>query len=179
VTAARRVLLIGPRGSGKSTVAGLLAERLGWTAIDADGVLEQRADMTIRAIFAAEGQAGFRAREQKVLEELCRLERAVIATGGGAVLHSDNRERMRRCGVVAWLTADAQTLWQRMTADDSTAQRRPALAGGGIEEVVQILAEREPLYHECAHVRVETAGRSPEEVVSEVLRFLDRHQAER
>jgi shikimate kinase len=163
------IFLIGPRGSGKTTVAALLAEALGWTWVDADGVLEQRAGRSIRDIFAAEGEAGFRLRERAVLVELCGRERTVIATGGGAVLHPENRARLRAAGLVVWLTADADTLHQRTSADASSSQRRPALGQGGIEEVIAILAAREPLYRECAHFIVDTAGHGPAEVAAEVL----------
>jgi shikimate kinase len=169
VTPPARVFLIGPRGSGKSTVARLLAGRLGWAWLDADSVLEGRAGRSVRAVFADEGEAGFRRREADVLAELAALDRHVIATGGGAVLRADNRERLRSAGVVVWLTADADTLWGRIAADGTTAERRPALAGGGRDEVVEVLRRREALYGECAHHVIDTAGRSPEEVAAAVL----------
>jgi shikimate kinase len=166
------VFLIGPRGSGKSTVAALLAEGLGWSWVDADCVLEQQAGRSIRDIFASEGEAGFRLRERTVLGELCGRERTVIATGGGAVLHPENRERMRTAGTVVWLTADAQALHQRTSADATSVQRRPALGAGGIEEVVSVLAAREPMYRDCAHFIVDTTARTPAEVAAEVLGLL-------
>jgi len=169
VTSPARVFLIGPRGSGKSTVARLLAGRLGWAWLDADSVLEERAGRSVRAVFVGEGEAGFRQREADVLAELAALERHVIATGGGAVLRADNRERLRSAGVVVWLTADADTLWGRIAADACTAERRPALGGGGREEVVEVLRRREALYRDCAHHVIDTAGRSPEEVAAAVL----------
>src|SRR5262245_25909137 len=90
-----RLFLIGPRGSGKTTVAALVAGRLGWDWVDADTVLERRAGMSVRAVFAAEGEPGFRDRESAVLAELCRLGRHVIATGGGVVLREPNRQLLR------------------------------------------------------------------------------------
>jgi shikimate kinase len=170
------IFLIGPRGSGKTTVAALVAERLGWAWIDADCVLEQRAGKSIHEIFAAEGEACFRLREREILGELCGLERTVIATGGGAVLHPENRERMRSTGTVIWLTADAHTLHQRTTTDAQSAHRRPALGPGGIAEVLTILEAREPLYRECAHFIVDTSGRSPAEVAMEVQGLLASRQ---
>jgi shikimate kinase len=161
--------LIGPRGSGKTTVAKLLAERLGWEWVDADDVLEQRCGQTIRAVFAAEGEAGFRDRESDVLTELCRRQQHVIATGGGVVLRQANRDLLRASGRVVWLTADADTLWQRLQADVVTAERRPALSTGGREEVIEVLRQREPLYRDCAHVRIESASRPPAEIVEEIL----------
>jgi shikimate kinase len=166
---AQILLLIGYRCTGKTTVARLLAERLGWDWTDADTVLEERAGQTIRAIFAAEGEAGFRQREELVLDELCRGQRQVIATGGGVVLSGRNRERLRDAGRVVWLTADADTIWQRLQADASTRDRRPTLTVGGLAEIQELLRVREPLYRACADIIVETASRSPEDVANHVL----------
>jgi shikimate kinase len=163
------LFLIGYRGTGKTTVARLLAGRLGWQHLDADDVLEHRAGRSIRAIFAEDGEAGFRRLETAVLEELCRLRQHVIATGGGVVLDPENRQRMRQAGRVVWLTADAATLWRRLQADASTAQRRPALSVGGLAEIEQLLRVREPLYRACADLTVDTTGRTPEEVTDMIL----------
>jgi shikimate kinase len=165
------VFLIGPRGSGKSTVARLLARELGWDWLDADDVLEQRHGRSVRAIFAAEGEAGFRDKETALLEELCRLRRHVVATGGGVVLREGNRELLRRAGRVVWLTADIETLWQRLQDDAATAERRPALSVGGREEIAEIVHIREPFYRQCADFVVETGGRSPVEIAVEILRW--------
>src|SRR5690348_9819218 len=108
------LFLIGPRGSGKSTIARLLAHELGWSWLDADEVLEKNCGQSIRSLFATEGEAGFRDREAAVLAELCRLQRHVLATGGGVVLRESNRELLRAGGRVVWLTADIETLWQRL-----------------------------------------------------------------
>ncbi|MBY0228554.1 MAG: shikimate kinase, partial [Gemmataceae bacterium] len=145
------LFLIGARGSGKTTAARLVAERLGRDWIDADAELERRAGRTVSELFAAEGEAAFRALESEVLADLCGRTRLVVATGGGVVLSPINRERMRSTGRVVWLRADPTALWARISADPTTAARRPALAGGGPEEVAQVLAAREALYQECAH----------------------------
>jgi shikimate kinase len=166
------LFLIGPRGSGKSTVARLLARELGWDWLDADEELEKRYGRSIRAIFAAEGEAGFRDKEAAVLADLCRLPRHVLATGGGVVLRPSNRERMRASGRVVWLTADIETLWQRVQADGATAERRPVLTVGGREEIEEVLCFREPLYRQCAHFVVETTARSPAEAAAEILRWM-------
>jgi shikimate kinase len=169
---AAALFLIGPRGSGKSTVARLLAAGLGWDWRDADVELEKKHGQSIRDIFATEGEAGFRDKEAASLAELCRLERHVIATGGGVVLRESNRRLLRASGRVVWLTADIDTLWRRMQADETTAQRRPALSVGGREEIVQVLRVREPLYRDCADYIVETTGRTPEEIAAEILRWM-------
>lgn len=163
------LFLIGPRGSGKSTVARLLAQELGWDWLDADEVLEKRHGSSIRAIFASEGEAGFRAKEAVVLEELCLLSRHVIATGGGIVLRESNRALLRQSGRVVWLTADVETLWRRVQADNATTERRPILTVGGREEMEEVMRFRETLYRQCADWIVETAGRTPEEIVAAIL----------
>jgi len=172
-TGHRPLFLIGYRGSGKSAVARLLAERLGWTWLDADAVLEQRQGRTIRQIFADDGEGKFRDIEAAILAELCCLcERHVIATGGGVILRSDNRQRLKQSGTVVWLTADPATLWQRLQDDAATLERRPNLTTGGLAEIEAVLRAREPFYAECAHLAVETAGRSPEDVVGAILERL-------
>jgi shikimate kinase len=168
----RVLFLIGYRGSGKTMLARHLAERLGWQWLDADQELEARQGRSIRQIFADDGEAGFRRLESALLEELSGYERHVIALGGGVVLAEANRRRLKAAGRVVWLDADAATLWRRMESDPTTAERRPNLTVGGQAEVEELLRIREPLYRECAHVQVATAGRSPEEIADEVLRRL-------
>jgi shikimate kinase len=166
------LFLIGLRGSGKSTVARLLASELGWNWLDADDELEKRYGQSIRAIFESEGEAGFREKESVVLEELCGLRRHVIATGGGGVLRERNRVLLRASGRVVWLTADIETLWKRVRSDSATADRRPQLTVGGRAEMEGILHFREPLYRQCADLVVDSAGREPNEIAAEILRWL-------
>jgi shikimate kinase len=166
------IFLVGYRCTGKTTVARLLAAKLGWNWIDADEELERRQRRTVRQMFADEGEAEFRTRETAMLEELCRLPNHVIATGGGVVLMEENRGRLREAGTVIWLTADAETLWQRLQQDARTAERRPALTVGGLAEVEELLRQREPWYAACADWTIETAGRTPEEVAAAIYLFL-------
>jgi shikimate kinase len=165
------LFLIGPRCSGKSTIARLLADRLGWGWVDADAVLEQRQGVSIREIFAREGEEGFREKEAVLLRDLCSLRHQILATGGGVILREDNRALLRQSGVVVYLLADVDTLWERMQTDPTTGQRRPALTGGGREEVVEVLRLREPLYRGCADHIVETANRNPEAIADELLHW--------
>src|SRR6266542_2986856 len=139
------IFLIGYRATGKSTVARLLAARLGWDCVDADEALATRYGRTIRQIFAEEGEAGFRDKEAAVLEELCRRPRLVVATGGGVILREANRLRLRAAGRVVWLTAKAETIWSRLQQDPTTSERRPALTVGVLAEVFVLLSTRQPL----------------------------------
>lgn len=160
------IFLIGYRGTGKSTVARLLADRLAWRWLDADQVLEDRFGRSIRQIFAAEGETGFRDKESLVLRELCGLDRHVIATGGGVILRPENRALLQASGKCIWLTADARTIQQRLQQDTTTAERRPNLAQGGLAEIVELLQTRQPLYESCANFTIDTTCHSPEEIVA-------------
>ncbi len=170
------LFLIGMRGSGKSTIARLVAHELGWNWLDADDELEKRYGQSIRAIFAAEGEAGFREKESDVLAQLCRLARHVIATGGGIVLREHNRALLRSSGRIVWLTADIETLWQRVQADSATTERRPPLTIGGRAETEEIIQLREPLYRQCADYVVDTTGREPNDIAAEILRWMSERQ---
>jgi len=163
------VFLVGYRGSGKTTVAALLAERLGWRWLDADAALEQRLGRTIAQVFAEEGESGFRGHETAVLEELCRLRRHVIATGGGVVLSDANRACLRQSGRVVWLTADPDTLARRLESDPTSALRRPVLTVGGRTEIEELLRVREPLYRSCAGLVVDTSASPPAKVAEEII----------
>jgi len=167
------VFLIGYRGAGKTTVGKLLAERLGWPFLDLDEQLEKRHGQSIRDIFEQYGETGFRRMESALLKEFCGSFRQVIATGGGAILDASNRETLRNSGRVAWLTADAPTLWRRLQHDPATTDRRPNLTQGGPEEVEQLLLAREPFYRECADCTVDTANRSPDEAAALILAHLN------
>jgi shikimate kinase len=168
----RLVMLIGYRGTGKSTVARLLAERLGWAWIDADDEIERRAGRTIREIFAIGGEVAFRGWESQVVEDLSRRRHSVVALGGGAVLRHENRAWIRE-GWVVWLTAPAETVLARVAADPATASRRPNLTvSGGLAEIQQLLIVREPLYRECADCVVNTVDKTPEQVTGEIVCFL-------
>lgn len=166
------LFLVGLRGSGKSTIARIVARTLGWEWRDADDELEKRFGQSIRSIFAAEGEAGFRDKESVILESLCRLPRHVIATGGGVVLREANRSLLRASGRVVWLNADVETLWRRVQADGATAVRRPTLTVGGRGEMEEIFHLREPLYRQCADYIAQTGGREPDEIAAEILLWM-------
>lgn len=165
------IFLIGYRGTGKSTVAGALAARLGYDCVDADAIIEERAGKTIAAIFAEDGEPAFRDAEAQVVAELCARLRIVAALGGGAVLRDGNRAAIRAAGPVVWLTASVDTIVARITADSATASRRPQLtAAGGKAEVESLLAVRTPLYRECATLIIDTEGKTASELAEEIVK---------
>ena len=167
------IVLIGYRGTGKSTVAAALAARLGYHWHDADQVLEARAGCSIATIFAEQGEQAFRDLESATIADLVKEERIVLATGGGAILREENRQRLRACGKIVWLTARVETILTRVAGDQATAGRRPNLTTqGGEAEVRQLLQQREPWYRALADAIVATDDRAPEEIVDEIIERL-------
>jgi shikimate kinase len=165
------IALIGYRGTGKTSVAQALAARLGWRWEDADVLLEQQAGKTIQQIFMGEGESSFRDREAAILAELVNAERTVLALGGGVVLRPENRRRLAG-SIVVWLRADVETLYDRIRQDPASATRRPNLGRGGIEEIAEALAQRIPLYQECANYVVDTETKTPEQIAGEIVFLL-------
>ena len=166
-----RIVLIGYRGTGKTTVGQLLARQLGWDFADCDDAVETAAGKSIAQIFADEGEGGFRDREAAALASLCAREQLVIATGGGAILRPENRNLLRGAGFVAWLTARPETIWARLQADSTTSLRRPNLTAlGGVDEVRSLLAAREPHYRAVADFVADADGPSPESIAAAIFK---------
>ena len=168
------LILIGYRATGKTTLARLLAQRLGWDWIDADVEIERKAGKSIARIFAEDGEPAFRDLEAEVIADLCRRERLVLAAGGGAPLRAESRRAMRASGRVVWLVAQPETILKRMSADATTPGRRPNLTDQDpLGEIVHLLTRREPIYRESAHLVVDTEGKTPERLVDEILERLE------
>jgi shikimate kinase len=131
--------------------------------------LERRTGRSIREIFAESGEQAFRDLESAVVADLAGLDRHILALGGGAVLRAQNRQAMVGRGKVVWLKATPETLAARIAADPTTTARRPNLTGqGGLEEIRQLLASREPIYQACADLAVDAAGDSPENIAQQI-----------
>ena len=168
-----RIFLIGFRGSGKTTIAHLLAEQLDYDWADSDALVQEQAGKTIAQIFADDGELAFRDLEAAVVSHLCTRSNCVIALGGGSVLREKTRQLLAHAGPVIWLEAPADVLYARIAADDVTAAQRPNLTdSGGQQEVDQLLAARGPVYESCATHRIETAGKTPAEVVQCAISLL-------
>jgi shikimate kinase len=163
------IVLIGYRGTGKSVVGRLLADRLDLDFYDVDELVEMRGGQTIRALVEEKGWEFFREQEKEVIRELSGIDAAVIATGGGAVLNPENVRLLKHKGRLIWLDADAQTVIARMQADTNNEQRRPSLTGSEpADETVSVMAARAPFYREAADLRVDTSGKSLDEIVDEI-----------
>jgi len=169
------ITLIGYRGSGKSSVAAPLAERLGFSWIDADDEIERVAGKSIAQIFADEGEAHFRQIERSVMQSLLSRDKLIIAAGGGAILNAETSKEIQDAGPVVWLKADVNALEQRISHDDSTTSRRPALTASASqrEEIQNLLDQREPLYQACASITVDTDSKTVIQIVDEIMGSLD------
>ncbi|WP_298866991.1 shikimate kinase [uncultured Gimesia sp.] len=169
------ITLIGYRGSGKSSVAAPLAERLSFSWIDADDEIERAAGKSISQIFADEGETHFRQLERTVMQSLLRRDKLIIAAGGGAILNTETRQEVQDAGPVVWLKADVNVLEQRVSLDVSTTTRRPALTSSASqrEEIQKLLDQREPIYQACTSITVDTDSKTILQIVDEITDALD------
>ena len=166
------ITFIGYRGSGKSAVGRAVAARFGLPFADADAEIERRAGRSIRDIFAADGESGFRRIERETLAELLGRE-AVVSAGGGAVLLAENGEAMRRAGPVVWLRVTAETAERRIMGDPLTASRRPALTSlPAREEIAALIAARTPLYAETATVTLDADDAGVDQLADRIVAAL-------
>ena len=165
----KNIVLIGFMGTGKTTIGRLLASRLGRPFVDCDKKVEYENGMTIREIFAHYGEGYFRQQEQEMITKLSRYDNAVIATGGGVVLSSENMRRLKRNGVIIALTASVETILER-TGRRNT---RPLLLDLLPREQIvhKLLNERGALYQK-ADFSIDTDSNSPQYVISEIMIFL-------
>lgn len=161
------LVLIGYRGTGKSTVAQILATRLGWQAVSTDAQIVERAQKSIPDIVAQYGWDHFRDLETDACSALKERDHLVIDTGGGIILRTNNLDALKPNGLVFWLTATVSTIAQRISQDT----QRPALTGGKtfIEEIQDVLTDRTPKYQAAADHAIATDHTSPEDVASRIV----------
>ena len=163
------IVLIGYRGSGKSTVGERLASRMQRRFVDTDDLIESE-EGQITDIVTSHGWEYFRAMERRMIEGISKEDNLVIALGGGAVLDSDNIANMERNGVIVWLKADREVLRKRMNHDPRTLASRPTLTGKGtMEELEEIMDFRNPFYEKAATIQLDTSTLNVEEVVENIL----------
>lgn len=161
-----RIFLVGPMGAGKTTIGNQLARALKLKFIDCDQELEKRTGASVSLIFDIEGEAGFRERETRLVEELTASDDIVLATGGGAVLAADNRRWLRDRGVVVYLKTPVDKLVERTRHDAA----RPLLRTPDPEATLRaIVTAREALYEEVAHLVIDTGRLSVKQVIKNIL----------
>ena len=167
----RNIFLVGPMGAGKSTIGRQLAQLLNMDFVDSDAEIEQRAGADISWIFDVEGEAGFRKREERILNELTQRQGVVLSTGGGAVLSKENRNHLSARGTVIYLETTVEKQYQRTQRD----KKRPLLQDvADPRQVLEDLAKiRNPLYAEIADITLPTDDQSAKTMATQIIELLD------
>lgn len=162
----KNLFLVGPMGAGKSAVGRQLGRLLHLDFVDSDEEIETRTGVDIPFIFEKEGEAGFRKREVKIIDEVSQRQGIVLATGGGAVLDPESRSRLGARGFVVYLHTTVQQQLDRT----QRGRGRPLLEQGDKTEVLEaLMAERDPLYREIADLTIETDGRRVQAVARDIV----------
>ncbi len=168
------IFLVGLMGAGKTTIGKLLAKHLKKTFIDTDHELELRTGVKIPLIFELEGEAGFRDREAALIHELTQRQDIILATGGGAVLRTENRAALAQRGTVIYLNAKVEDLWLRTQHD----KNRPLLQTSDPKaKLAELFAQRDPLYREIADLVVTSGQQNVQHAAREVERRLKENQS--
>lgn len=167
----QNLILIGPMGSGKTTVGKQLAKRMRMDFVDSDHMVEDRCGVSISTIFDIEGEDGFRKRETKMLEELCERSGIVLATGGGAITVEENRILLRKSGFVVYLKTSIETQLSRTQKN----QNRPLLENVDAEKKLEeLMKERGVLYEQEADLVVTSGERIVSKVVDEIMQAIEK-----
>ncbi len=161
------IVLIGYRGTGKSTVGKVLAARLGWPLVSTDAEIVRRAGRSVPEIVAQHGWEHFRDLESTVCRDFSARDGLIIDTGGGAILRQGNVACLKKNGMLFWLTASVETIASRIGRDT----QRPSLTGtkSFVEEIEEVLAVRTPKYQEAADHIVPTDGSTISQIVETIL----------
>ncbi len=165
----RNIILIGPMGSGKSTIGNIIAKRLNREFQDSDQYIEKRTGVDIARIFDIEGEQGFRDRESSALRELLSENNRVIATGGGSVLREENQKLLKQQGYIVFLDTSVKQQLQRLKRD----KKRPLLQSENPQQRLETLfEERHPIYLDLADLQVRTDKRVARRLAADIIRQL-------
>ncbi len=160
-------MLIGFMGTGKSLVGKVLEQHTGFARVDTDEIISSRLKMPIEKIFSTHGEERFRDLETETLRSLSAEEPAIIVTGGGIVLRSENVDLLKRLGAVVWIDADEVTLRTRI----HRLSDRPRLQTANPEATLsELLEDREALYRSAADLRVDISQKNPEQIAALILK---------
>jgi len=163
------IVLTGFMCTGKTSVAKLLAEKLGYQFVDTDDLIEQRVGMKISNIFAVYGEPYFRDVETEVVKEVAKKDKFVISTGGGVVLRKVNMDELRKNGIIINLTAKPETIYNRLKNQPGV---RPLLnKPNPMNEIIKLLSQREEYYKNC-DLRIETDNFTVEQIVQQILDYI-------
>lgn len=163
----KNISIIGFMASGKSTIGKALADRLSYSFVDTDELIEEKEGRTIKSMFETDGEGYFRDAESTAVEEVCAMEGLVVSTGGGAILRTQNVQMLRQSSTVVWLRANRETILENLRRSEDV---RPLMKKGDQEiKVDNMLFERAPKYQNAAHVIVDVDGKNVEDIVFEIL----------
>lgn len=169
----RNIFLIGPMGAGKSTIGRQLAQLLNMDFLDSDSVIEERAGADIDWIFDIEGEAGFRKREERILNELTQAQGLVLSTGGGSIISKNNRNVLSARGIVVYLETTVDKQFERTQRD----KKRPLLqTEDPYQTLVELAQVRNPLYEEIADITIKTDEQSAKVVANQIIDMMDNLQ---
>ncbi len=169
------IVLIGFRGTGKSTVGKLLAKRLERDFIDSDKYIESSTGKTIKSIFEEGGEDGFRKIEADIIAELSKVDNKVISAGGGAVLKEENVRNLKDNGFLVLLEATPEIIHNRIAQDEKTTQQRPSLTDKKpLDEIKHLIAKREHAYKNAADYTMNTSYVSCEDIVNEIITIVNK-----
>ncbi|GAX60641.1 shikimate kinase [Candidatus Scalindua japonica] len=164
------IVLIGFRGTGKSTVGKLLSKRLERDFIDSDQYIESITGKTIKSIFEDDGEEGFRKIEADTIAELSKVDNKVISAGGGVVLKEENVRNLKEKGFLVLLEATPEIIYKRISQDEKTTQQRPSLTDKTpLDEIRHLIAIREHAYSNAADYTINTSYVSCEDIVNEII----------
>ncbi len=165
------LVLIGYRGTGKTSVANEMAKRLLWTAVSTDDLICKRTGRTIPEIVEQSGWDSFRDIESAIVKEVSLGDKQIIDTGGGAILRQENQKALKKNGVLIWLKASVQTIQKRIFNNNE----RPSLTKtkNTIEEVEDVLKERIPVYEDAADFSINTDNRGIEEICDQIIDLIE------
>jgi shikimate kinase len=169
------IVLIGFRGTGKSTVGKHLANRLERDFIDSDKYVEDSSGKTIKHIFEEDGEEGFRKIEADVIAKLSGMDNKIVAVGGGAVLKKDNVSNLKDNGFLVLLEATPEIIHNRITQDEKTTQQRPSLTDKKpLDEIKHLLEQREHPYKNAADYTINTSYVTCEDIVNEIIATIEK-----
>ncbi len=171
------IVLIGMRGSGKTTVAAALAKKTGRQQLDIDSIMVKKIGINTPQIVEKHGWAYFRQQESEIAQELSELENTIISTGGGIILKPENITALRRNGLLIFLQASAEVLVDRL---GDSYDRPPLTSQASLPaEVQQVLDQRRGMYQTVADITIDTNAASPEEVADQIIKRVKQSQKER
>lgn len=164
------IFLIGFRCSGKTSVGRELALRMEKTFVDSDDKFVETFNKSIAEVVEEQGWQYFRKQEKQIIEQICRGNNQIVATGGGVVLNVDNVAVMKKSGFLVWLRADAETTLKRMVEDLNTKDQRPALTSKELlEEIILTIDNRKQYYTSSANFSIDTDSRSINEICNLII----------